>query len=40
MCYLNIGDNENAKLHYKIAKDIDSEDEIVKKLESTIRNLK
>lgn len=37
MCYLNLGDEKNAKLHYDIAKELDSEDEVVKELESLIK---
>ena len=37
MCYLNKGDMKHAKLHYDIAKKINSEDEIVKKLESVFQ---
>ena len=37
MCYLNLGDMENARLHYKIAKELDKDDEIVKKLERLIK---
>lgn len=37
MCYLNLGDAKNAKLHYDIAKELDSEDEVVKELESLIK---
>lgn len=33
MCYLNIGDEEEAKLHYELAKKLNPEDEIVKDLE-------
>ena len=32
MCYINLGDMNQAKLHLDIAKKIDSEDEMVKKL--------
>lgn len=32
MCYINIGNMEQAKIHLKIAKKLDAEDEIVKKL--------
>lgn len=32
MCYLNLGDNENAKKHLEIAKKLNPEDEIVKQL--------
>lgn len=37
MCYINLGDNNQAKLHYKIAKELDPEDEIVKELEKLIK---
>lgn len=33
MCYLNMGDEENAKLHLDIAKKMNPEDEIVQKIE-------
>ena len=36
MCYLNLNDLENAKLHLDIAKKLDPEDEIVKQLEAMI----
>ena len=36
MCYLNINDLENAKLHLEIAKNLNSEDEIVKQLDAMI----
>ncbi len=36
MCYLNINDLENAKLHLEIAKNLNPEDEIVKQLDSMI----
>lgn len=36
MCYLNINDIENAKLHLDIAKNLNPEDEIVKQLETMI----
>ena len=36
MCYLNLNDLENAKLHLEIAKKLNSEDEIVKDLEKII----
>ncbi len=36
MCYLNLNDIENAKLHLDIAKKLDPEDEIVKQLEAMI----
>lgn len=32
MCYLNIGDMKQAKLHYEMAKKIDADDEIVKEI--------
>lgn len=32
MCYLNLGDNENAKKHLEIAKKLNPDDEIVKQL--------
>lgn len=36
MCYLNINDLENAKLHLDIAKNLNPEDEIVKQLDTMI----
>lgn len=36
MCYLNLNDLENAKLHLEIAKKINGDDEIVKDLEKII----
>ena len=33
MCYLNLGDEENAKLHLDIAKKLNPDDEIVQKIE-------
>ena len=36
MCYMNLGDMQQAKLHLEIAKKIDSEDETVKELESIL----
>ncbi|GIM28700.1 capsular polysaccharide biosynthesis protein [Clostridium polyendosporum] len=36
MCYINMNQLENAKLHLKIAKKINNEDEIVKKLEEIL----
>ena len=33
MCYLNLGDKENAKLHLDIAKKLNSEDEVVVELD-------
>ena len=36
MCYLNVNDLENAKLHLDIAKELNSEDEIVKQLDTMI----
>ena len=36
MCYLNLNDLENAKLHLDIAKKLNSEDEIVKQLDTMI----
>lgn len=36
MCYINMGDKEQAKLHLDIAKKINPEDEIVKQLEKMI----
>ncbi|MBM6838221.1 tetratricopeptide repeat protein, partial [Clostridium saudiense] len=38
MCYLNIGDMENAKIHLEIAKKLNPEDEIVKQIEEVIKN--
>lgn len=40
MCYLDSGDKEQAKLHYDIAKKLDSEDEVVKELESLFEKMK
>lgn len=39
MCYLNLNDYENAKLHLDIAKSINSEDEIVKQLDKMLANV-
>lgn len=39
MCYLNLNDYENAKLHLDIAKSINSDDEIVKQLDKMLANL-
>ena len=36
MCYLNLNDLENAKLHLDIAKNLNPDDEIVKQLETMI----
>lgn len=36
MCYLNIGDREQAKLHLELAKKLDSKDEVVIELQSII----
>ena len=36
MCYLNINDLENAKLHLDIAKNLNPDDEIVKQLDTMI----
>ena len=36
MCYLNLKDIENAKLHLDIAKKLNPEDEIVKQLDTMI----
>ncbi len=33
MCYLNLGDKENAKLHLDIAKKLNSEDDVVVELD-------
>lgn len=38
MCYLNLNDYENAKLHLDIAKNINADDEIVKQLENIVAN--
>ena len=38
MCYLNMNDLENAKLHLDIAKELKSEDEIVMQLDKIINN--
>ncbi|MDO5039038.1 M48 family metallopeptidase [Clostridium sp.] len=40
MCYLNIGNIKEAKLHLEIAKKLNSEDEIVKKIEKLLENEK
>lgn len=40
MCYLNINDIENAKLHLDIAKQLNAEDEIVKQLDEIINKVK
>ncbi|MGL4569741.1 MAG: tetratricopeptide repeat protein [Clostridium sp.] len=36
MCYLNLGNLKDAKLHFEIAKNLDKDDEIVKKIEKII----
>ena len=36
MCYLNINDLENARLHLDIAKNLNPDDEIVKQLDTMI----
>ena len=36
MCYLNTGNLKDAKLHLEIAKKLDKDDEIVKKIEKVI----
>ena len=36
MCYLNLNDLENAKLHLDIAKNLNPDDEIVIQLETMI----
>ncbi|NFF37087.1 tetratricopeptide repeat protein [Clostridium botulinum] len=36
MCYMNLGDNEQAKLHLEIAKKLKPEDEIVNQLEKAL----
>ena len=36
MCYINLKDMKNAKLHLAIAKELNSEDEIVKEIENLI----
>ncbi|NFN49454.1 tetratricopeptide repeat protein, partial [Clostridium botulinum] len=36
MCYMNLGDNEQAKLHLEIAKKLNPEDEIVSQLEKAL----
>ncbi|MCY6370517.1 tetratricopeptide repeat protein [Clostridium ganghwense] len=38
MCYLNIGDNKQAKIHLEIAKKIDAKDEIVIQLEKMMKD--
>jgi tetratricopeptide (TPR) repeat protein len=40
MCYINTKNFDDARLHLDIAKKIDSEDEIVLKLENTLKNCK
>ena len=37
MCYININDIENAKLHLDIAKNLNPEDEIVKEIEQILK---
>lgn len=37
MCYLNINDIENAKLHLDIAKELNGDDEIVKQIEAILK---
>ncbi|QGU94984.1 capsular biosynthesis protein [Clostridium bovifaecis] len=39
MCYVNMGDYKQAKLHLEIAKKIDKEDEVVKQLEAMLKDL-
>ena len=36
MCYINLKDMKNAKLHLAIAKELNPEDEIVKEIENLI----
>ena len=36
MCYINLGNLEDAKLHLKIAKQLNKDDEIVQKIEKLI----
>ncbi|KEH98050.1 tetratricopeptide repeat protein [Clostridium massiliodielmoense] len=38
MCYINIGDYKQAKIHLEIANKIDSEDEIVKELNNILKD--
>lgn len=38
MCYLNLGDLDNAKSHFDIAKKLDPQDEVVKELANTFKN--
>lgn len=40
MCYINIGDVEQAKLHLEIAKKLDPKDEIVLEIEKSMKKLK
>ncbi|MDU1347840.1 tetratricopeptide repeat protein [uncultured Clostridium sp.] len=37
MCYLNIGDNKQAKIHFDIAKKLDPNDEVLKDIEKIIK---
>ncbi|MBW6410889.1 tetratricopeptide repeat protein [Clostridium weizhouense] len=37
MCYMNLGNNEEAKLHLEIAKKLNPDDDIVKELEKTLQ---
>lgn len=39
MCYINMKDYKQAKIHIEIAKKIDKEDEIVKELDSILKNV-
>lgn len=39
MCYLNIGNYDQAKVHLEIAKKLDSKDEIVMQLENMIKDI-
>ncbi|MFU0823624.1 tetratricopeptide repeat protein [Clostridium sp.] len=39
MCYINMGDYKQARLHLEIAKKINKEDEIVKELEIMLKNV-
>lgn len=40
MCYMNLGDYKQAKLHLDIAKKIDDKDEIANQLENILKNVK
>ena len=38
MCYINLGDKENANLNLDIAKKLDPEDEIVKEIDAMLNS--